>query len=143
MRKLSILLAFLSISLFYSCTTSNSNAQTATIELQESTTAKNIPAKDFQQIIKTKENAIILDVRTPKEVAAGHLVNAIHIDYYDPDFKIKVSKLDMTKPILIYCHSGRRSGIAMSNLREMGFVEVYNLETGILGWNSAGFPIEK
>jgi rhodanese-related sulfurtransferase len=143
MRKLSILLAFLSISLFYSCTTSNSNAQTSAVEMQEATTAKNISAKDFQQIIKTNESAIILDVRTPKEVAAGHLANALYIDFYDPDFKIKVSKLDKTKPILIYCHSGRRSGIAMSNLREMGFVEVYNLETGILGWNSAGFPIEK
>ena len=143
MKKLSILFTFLIISLFYSCTTSSSKAQSSAVEVQESTTAKNIPAKDFMQIIKTKENAIILDVRTPKEVAAGHLANALAIDYYDPEFKIKVSKLDKTKPILIYCHSGRRSGIAMSNLREMGFIEVYNLETGILGWNSAGFPIEK
>ena len=133
----------LSIPFLYSCTTSNSNAQPATVEIQESTTAKNVPAKDFQKLIMTKGNAIILDVRTPKEVAAGHLSNALYLDFYAPNFKEELAKLDKTKPILIYCHSGRRSAIAMSNMREMGFVEVYNLETGILGWNGAGFPIEK
>ena len=143
MRKLLVLFAFLSIPFYYSCTPSESKAQPVVVEVQESTTAKNIPAKDFQLLILTKGNVIILDVRTPKEVAAGRLANSVAIDFYAPNFKQEVAKLDKTKPIMIYCHSGRRSAIAMSKMREMGFVEVYNLETGILGWNGAGYPIEK
>ncbi len=85
----------------------------------------------------------MLDVRTPKEVAEGHIANATNIDYFSPEFKAELAKLDKTRPVLVYCHSGRRSGNTMAALQEMGFSEVYNLETGIVGWEAAGLPIEK
>jgi len=111
--------------------------------VQEASIAKNVPVKAFDNLIKTKKNAILLDVRTPKEVAAGHLANSIAIDFYAPDFKEKIAKLDKSKPVLVYCHSGHRSGITMATMKELGFTEVYNLEPGIIGWKAAGLPIEQ
>ncbi len=143
MKKLIVLTLVLSLPVLYACTRSNSQPQSATTEVQQTVIAKNVAAEDFEKLIKSKENAILLDVRTPKEVAEGHIANATNIDYFSPEFKAELAKLDKTRPVLVYCHSGRRSGNTMAALQEMGFSEVYNLETGIVGWEAAGLPIEK
>jgi len=127
----------------FSCTRPTSEEQTATVGIQEPTITRNVPAKDFAKAIAGKENAILLDVRTPKEIAKGHMANAVFIDFYVDNFKAELEKLDKTKPILVYCRSGGRSGKTMKILADMGFKEVYNLETGIVGWKAAALPIEK
>jgi len=144
MKKYTILLVLaLSVSVAFSCDSTTTQIQAEASELQEATITKNVSAKDFQQLIKANSNAIILDVRTPNEVAQGIIKNAEKIDFYDPEFKAKLDKLDKSKPVLIYCRSGRRSGIAMSTLRELGFSEVYNLQGGIIEWSAAGMEIVK
>lgn len=144
MKKYTILLVLaLSVSVAFSCDSTTTQVQAEASELQEATITKNVSAKDFQQLIKANSNAIILDVRTPNEVAQGIIKNAEKIDFYDPEFKAKLGKLDKSKPVLIYCRSGRRSGIAMSTLRELGFGEVYNLQGGIIEWSAAGMEIVK
>jgi rhodanese-related sulfurtransferase len=144
MKKYLILLVLaVSVSVAFSCNSSTTQAQAESTELQEALITKNVSAKDFQQLINDKTNATLLDVRTPNEVAQGVIKNPEIIDFYDPEFKAKLDKLDKSKPVLIYCRSGRRSGIAMSTLRELGFLEVYNLQGGILEWSEAGFAIEK
>jgi len=144
MKKYLILLVLaVSVSVAFSCNSSTTRAQAESTGLQEAITTKNVSAKDFQQLINDKANATLLDVRTPNEIAEGIIKNAEKIDFYDPEFKVKLDKLDKSKPVLIYCRSGRRSGIAMSTLRELGFIEIYNLQGGILEWSEAGFEIEK
>ena len=144
MKKYIILLVLaVSVSVAFSCNSTTTQAQAESTELQEAIITKNVSAKDFQQLIQDNSNAILLDVRTPNEVAQGIIKNADIIDFYDPEFKTKLDKLDKSKPVLIYCHSGRRSGIAMSTLRELGFSEIYNLQGGILEWSEAGLAIEK
>ena len=144
MKKSLIFLVFvISVSGAYSCNSSTSQAQTDGTELQETLITKNVSASDFQQLINNKTDATLLDVRTPEEVAQGIIKDAIKIDFYNPEFKTELDKLDKSKPILIYCRSGRRSAIAMSTLRELGFSEVYNLQGGIMAWSEAGFEIEK
>ncbi len=143
MKKFIILLLAFTVSVAYSCTNPNSQSKSTTVEVQEASIAKNVPAKDFEELINSKIDAILLDVRTPKEVAEGHLANSLNIDFYSDDFKSELAKLDKTKPVLVYCHSGKRSGNTMKELKEMGFKEIYNLETGIVGWEKASLPIEK
>ena len=143
MKKVIILFLALSVSSMYACTSSNSQPNSAITEVQEAVIAKDVSAKAFADLINSKKNAILLDVRTPKEVAEGHIANSVNIDYFTPEFKSELAKLDKTKPILVYCHSGRRSGNTVAALKEMGFTEIYNLETGIVGWEEAGLPVEK
>ncbi|KAB1155065.1 thioredoxin domain-containing protein [Flavobacterium luteum] len=100
-----------------------------------------IPPTVFAQKIKATSNALILDVRTPAEFSNQHIDNAVNADWNGDDFTIKVQKFDKTKPIFIYCMSGGRSKKAAAKLEELGFSKIYDLEGGILKWNSAGMDI--
>jgi phage shock protein E len=143
MRKITIILLSFIVSAAYSCTNTSSPTETATTEVQEAAIAKDVPAKEFEELIKRKENGILLDVRTAKEVAEEHLANSVNIDFFGDDFKEELAKLDKSKPVMVYCHSGRRSGKTVEILKELGFKEIYNLETGIVGWEEAGLPVVK
>ncbi len=80
----------------------------------------------------------VLDVRTASEYERGYLPNAKNIDWKKQDtFAEQVSKLDKSKPVLVYCYSGGRSGQAAEYLAKAGFKEVYNLDGGYLKWTNA------
>lgn len=125
-----------------SCSTSVSKDKTDNYLVNDGLVAKNVNPLKFKELIVEKPDAVILDVRTTREVAQGKLTGSINIDINDPEFIEKVSDLDKSKPVLIYCRSGRRSGIAMMKMQNLGFKELYNLNTGILGWNKEGFKVE-
>ncbi len=94
-----------------------------------------IPVQDFLNFFDSDEY-IMLDVRTPEEIAEGKInKGALEIDYYDEDFKEQLGRLDKTKKYLVYCRSGRRSGETMKIMEELGFAEAYDLLGGILAFN--------
>jgi len=78
-----------------------------------------------------QEGGILLDVRSAKEFAEGHLPNAHHIPHDDVPARIEeIEQLlggDKNTPIVVYCHSGHRAGIAKESLVEHGFSRVTNL----------------
>ena len=86
---------------------------------------------------------VILDVRTPEEFAAGHLADALNINFRAEDFRDQISTLDRIKTYLVYCRTGHRSAEAARIMREKGFPRLYNLSGGIKGWLAAGFPTVK
>lgn len=100
-----------------------------------------VSIEQFEKLMTEKSNAIILDVRTPEEFAAGHVKGAVNLNIHDAAFKSGLAKLDKTKPMLVYCKSGARSADAASQMKEMGFGEVYNFGGGMLAWSNAGKPI--
>jgi phage shock protein E len=77
--------------------------------------------------------AIILDVRTQEEFNEGHIKGAVLMP--DTDVAQKASSVlpDKNARILVYCRSGRRSGLAAHALVDMGYVEVYDFG-GIVDW---------
>lgn len=97
--------------------------------------------QDFNTKYEATENAILLDVRTPEEIAGGKIANAENI-VWDDSFADKLSGLD-NKPIFIYCGSGIRSAKAAVVLKEKGYNQVYELEGGMKAWVAAGMPVEK
>ena len=97
-----------------------------------------LPATDFEAAFKKAPNAVLIDVRTPEEFAAGALPNAINIDYKAADFKDKMGQLDKTKPVFLYCAKGGRSADAATVCKEIGFSEIYDMEGGYTAWSAAG-----
>lgn len=85
----------------------------------------------------------LVDVRTPQEWSTGHIPGALHIDWFDDDFKARVSQLDKDRPVRLYCAGGGRSEEARQMLREMGFTDLYDLDGGIAAWKKAGGQIVK
>ncbi len=75
--------------------------------------------------METANNATIVDVRTPDEYAGEHYPNAINIPYDQVAQWIDEFK-EMPKPIIAYCRSGNRSGIAVSILKQHGITEAVN-----------------
>jgi len=100
----------------------------------------NISVADFAKKLEEHPEISLIDVRTPGEYEKGHLKNATNIDWNAADFAQKMEEYDKTKPIMLYCLSGGRSGNAMMKLKEMGFKEVYNMEGGIMKWRAANMP---
>lgn len=82
-------------------------------------------------------NTVLLDVRTPAEFAAGHLVGAVDVDVESAGFITELGQLDKTKNYAVYCRSGNRSKVAMTAMQQAGFTSVFDLDGGITAWKSA------
>jgi rhodanese-related sulfurtransferase len=82
-----------------------------------------------------------LDVRSPGEFMVGHIEGAINIDVENPAFESEIAKLDKSATYAVYCHSGRRSGIAVEAMHHDGFNNLFNLTNGIADWQANNFPV--
>lgn len=107
----------------------------------DSTTKTSLSATEFADKIKELSAAAIIDVRTPGEFSEGHLINALNYNWSEKsEFGKQIAPLDKSKPVFVYCLSGRRSGAAASQMRSDGFKEVYELSGGITKWRAANLP---
>jgi rhodanese-related sulfurtransferase len=69
--------------------------------------------------------AVVVDVRTPAEFAAGHLDGAVNIDVQDaPGFAAAVGGLDPAATYVVYCRTGNRSAQAVARMTDLGFTVV-------------------
>ena len=101
---------------------------------------KVVNAKDAVHVIN-RDNSLILDVRTQKELATGKIRDARHIEL--TDLSKHMAELDKYKqaPILVYCQMGNRSGHACNELSRKGFEEVYSMQGGLSAWESENLPL--
>lgn len=99
-----------------------------------------VSIQDFEKKLQ-KKNVIVLDVRTPKEVAESSLEGVININYLGENFAKEIEVLNKKQTYLIYCKSGRKSREAASIMEKAGFKRVYMLDGGITAWEQAGKPI--
>jgi len=105
--------------------------------------SETITTGEFQKLLETTPNAVILDVRTPEEVGDGYIDGAINIDVRAADFETRIQALDKSSTYLVYCASGGRSRKAADLMKEHKFVKVYNLDGGLAAWNAQGLPVQK
>lgn len=122
----------LAIILMVGCGRSSMSADTALSAEQ---------AKQVIQAHQDDDRFVILDVRTANEYRRGHIAGAVLLDYYDPNFKQALAKLDRSKTYLIYCRSGNRSGKTLGLIEELKWAKAYHLSGGILAWTAARFPL--
>ena len=108
-------------------------------------TLKNERAKIFYQLLDHTKNPQIIDIRTPREYASGHIKGAVLINYYDPNFAENIEKhhFNKLKPIFIYCRSGHRSGNAIGLFKKLGFKHIVNLAYGLNEWKHLQLSLEK
>lgn len=87
------------------------------------------------------DGAALLDVRSEGEYRGGHIAGAVNIPVSQLKNKVETLSLSRQDPVVVYCASGSRSARACSLLAKNGFEQVYNLNGGILAWQSAGMPV--
>jgi rhodanese-related sulfurtransferase len=88
-----------------------------------------------------EQNALLIDVREPHEFAENRIPDAHHIPLRQITHKIETLKQHGERPIIVSCHTGRRSEIVCRLLRRHGFDNLYNLAGGISGWRRANLPL--
>ena len=98
---------------------------------------------DFEKQLATTKEAQLIDVRTSREFKKYRIESAKNIDYLSITFRRDLKKLDKTKPVLVYCHSGYRSKMVLPILSRKGFTSIYELNTGFSGWLKAQKAIEQ
>ena len=88
----------------------------------------------------------LLDVRSPEEYAGaagypcdprqGHIKGATNVPLDELQFDVSavVARLDASRPVVAYCHSGQRSEIAASLLRSAG-LDAENYEGSWHEWS--------
>ncbi|MBO2646003.1 rhodanese-like domain-containing protein [Shewanella algae] len=77
-------------------------------------------------LTKVAQGAMLVDVRTPEEYAEGHLPEAVNIPFEQIAEAFAKQGIAKDTPVVVYCRSGRRSGIAKESLEKAGYQEVYN-----------------
>jgi rhodanese-related sulfurtransferase len=99
------------------------------------------PLEASQTIDSAPDGLVVLDVRTATEYAEGHIEGATLVDFYAADFEAQLAELDPAVPYVLYCRSGNRSGQTMPMMDRLGFLEVYEIDGGILAWTAASLPV--
>ncbi len=85
--------------------------------------------------------ALLIDVRSDEEWAKGYLAGAQHLPI--DVFASRLADLPAEKdaPIVVYCQSGYRGGMAAVMLNLLGYTNVRNLSGGANAWSAAGLPL--
>jgi phage shock protein E len=73
------------------------------------------------------ENALLIDVRSPVEFAGGSIHGAINIPVNQIELiRAHKPKIEFNRPIVVFCASGMRSGLAKRQLQSLGYEQVLN-----------------
>jgi phage shock protein E len=76
------------------------------------------------EAVKALESRVVIDVRSPAEVAEGAITGATVLDFNAGEFEAKIGDYDRNAAYLVYCRSGNRSGQAVAIMKELGFTDV-------------------
>ena len=82
-----------------------------------------ISCQQLQQFIE--KGAQLIDVRSTMEFNQGALNGAINLPINTIQYN--TNAIDQSKPVLLYCRSGQRSGMVKQFLISHGFEDVYNI----------------
>lgn len=83
---------------------------------------------------------IIIDVRTPEEFAAGHVVGAVNIPVELPGFADVISQLDPEATYAVYCRTGSRSAFATAEMAGLGYLHIFDLNGGFSDLQGTSLP---
>ena len=78
----------------------------------------------IKELIKNP-STIVVDVRSPWEYEMEHIPGAKNIPLEEVPNKVEEFK-SFKSPVVLYCRSGNRSGMAVNILKQNGVAEVYN-----------------
>jgi len=99
-----------------------------------------IAADDLARHIEAGTAPLIVDVRSPEEYAAGHVLGAINIPFQDIDQHL--AELRSHPQFVVYCERGVRANIAEATLSEAGLGTALHLEGDMNGWRNRNLPTE-
>jgi len=114
-----------------------------TTALAQDQKIKTVSVEELEKIQETGSQNVILDVRTPPEIAEGYIEDSIFSDFLGDSFLDEIKKLDKSKTYFVVCKAGVRASKATLQMQDLGFPNVFVLEGGMDSWLKNGKPIVK
>ncbi|QQZ09343.1 sulfurtransferase TusA family protein [Heyndrickxia vini] len=102
-------------------------------EIEEKNHPNVINNEGLENVLYSKSNVLLLDVREAAEYAFDHIPGAVSIPL--GELNEKIQELDREKEIYVICRTGRRSDLAAQKLTENGFKNVVNVIPGMSQWS--------
>ena len=73
----------------------------------------------------------------------GHVPGAINVPHDQIESRLAELETHKGEPVVVYCKSGRRAGMAAEVLAKAGFTNLQHLTGDMQAWSAAGLPVEK
>ncbi|HXT63788.1 MAG TPA: MBL fold metallo-hydrolase [Pyrinomonadaceae bacterium] len=113
--------------------------QTAGLEVM---TLPQISVAELKELIESRSDLQVIDVRRPGEYESGHAPRAVTAPLANLADNAPSLELDATKPTAVICAGGYRSSAATSILQPLGFTNLLNVSGGTSAWIKAGYEVE-
>lgn len=95
---------------------------------------------EAQKRLQEKTPTQFIDVRTKEEHKEARIPGSRLIPLHELGSRLR--EIDKVKPVLLYCRSGNRSGMAYQLLKSNGYTNVAHIRGGIMAWSRSGLPVE-
>ena len=95
-----------------------------------------VSSDEAAKMMAAEQGYLLVDVRTAKEYADGHIPNAINIPNESINTTPPKELPDKAQKIFVYCRSGARSQQAAQKLANMGYTHIVEMG-GINNWHGA------
>jgi sulfur-carrier protein adenylyltransferase/sulfurtransferase len=93
--------------------------------------------------LNTGKEVYVVDVREQDEFERGHIPGALFIPRGFLELRIENTIPDRNARIYLYCGGGNRSALAARSLQEMGYTDLFSLESGFSQWQRESKPVEE
>jgi rhodanese-related sulfurtransferase len=104
---------------------------------EQSTNEVELDPKRVAELVA--QGAVLIDVRRDYEWEGGRIPGARHIEVNE--LTSQAESIPKDQPVIFYCRTGNRSGMAAAAFREAGY-DAHNMAGGIQAWVDAGLEIE-
>jgi glyoxylase-like metal-dependent hydrolase (beta-lactamase superfamily II)/rhodanese-related sulfurtransferase len=101
-----------------------------------------ISVGELKELIDTRPDLQLIDVRRPAEYESGHAPRATSAPLANLRALLPGLSLDATKQTALICAGGYRSSAATSILQQLGFNDLLNVTGGTKAWIEAGYEVE-
>jgi adenylyltransferase/sulfurtransferase len=99
-----------------------------------------VSPQDAFQRLKGGKTIQLVDVRSVDEHRQMRIAGSKLIPLHELGNRLK--EIDKIKPVLLYCHGGNRSGMALRLLKSQGYNQAAHIVGGISSWSRSGLPVE-
>jgi len=101
-----------------------------------------ISVTELRNLLATRENLQVIDVRRPAEYKSGHAPRAVTAPLAKLRDLLPALDLNPDGPTAIICAGGYRSSAATSIAQQLGFRNLLNVTGGTKAWIDAGYEVE-
>lgn len=98
---------------------------------------------ELSRLLKANPRLALLDVRSAKEFADGHIPQAKNepIEDLRPEALFQAGRLSRKEPIYLVCQSDKRARIAAARFAAVGHRDAVVVEGGTAAWIEAALPV--